>query len=223
MIDTDIQSPGIHIIFGLRGEQITSSLNDYLWHGKEITETALNVTQNLTQSIKGQLYLIPSSIKAGEIARVLREGYNAELLTQGIRQLVDALSLDFLFIDTHPGLNEETLLSLILAHVLIIILRPDQQDYEGTGVTLRVASQLEVPRITMLINKVPPSIELEAIKTKVKETYQSEVLAAIPFSLEMMDLGSRGIFAAHFPHHAITETYQYVDDMLKSPDLKPGD
>ncbi len=33
VIDTDIQSPGIHVLFGLAGESITASLNDYLWGG----------------------------------------------------------------------------------------------------------------------------------------------------------------------------------------------
>ncbi len=36
VIDTDIQSPGIHILFGLAGEEITTSLNDYLWHGRDV-------------------------------------------------------------------------------------------------------------------------------------------------------------------------------------------
>ena len=31
VIDTDIQSPGIHILFGLKEEDIKHSLNDYLW------------------------------------------------------------------------------------------------------------------------------------------------------------------------------------------------
>ncbi len=30
VIDTDIQSPGIHILFGLDGNKINHSLNDYL-------------------------------------------------------------------------------------------------------------------------------------------------------------------------------------------------
>jgi len=40
VIDADIQSPGIHILFGLEGDQITTSLNDYLWQGCSIQETA---------------------------------------------------------------------------------------------------------------------------------------------------------------------------------------
>ena len=31
VIDTDIQSPGIHVLFGMDEEQIDRSLNDYLW------------------------------------------------------------------------------------------------------------------------------------------------------------------------------------------------
>src|SRR5512140_494 len=77
IIDTDIQSPGIHILFGLRGDQIKASLNDYLWHGCEIKEVAQDVTP---PGLTGKIFLIPSSIKPGEITRVLREGYDAQRL-----------------------------------------------------------------------------------------------------------------------------------------------
>ena len=31
VVDTDIQSPGVHILFGMEEEEIKYSLNDYLW------------------------------------------------------------------------------------------------------------------------------------------------------------------------------------------------
>ena len=34
------------------------------------------------------MFLIPSSMQPGEITRVLREGYDAQRLTEGIRALV---------------------------------------------------------------------------------------------------------------------------------------
>src|SRR4051812_47194357 len=77
VIDTDIQSPGIHILFGMTGESVNVALNDYLWHGTEIDKVAIDVTPKLDGNTSGRLYLIPSSIKAGEITRVLREGYDA--------------------------------------------------------------------------------------------------------------------------------------------------
>src|SRR3954471_18002879 len=63
VIDTDIQSPGIHILFGLAGEQISASLNDYLWHGRYIKDTAQDVTSSVGADIAGKLFLIPSSVK----------------------------------------------------------------------------------------------------------------------------------------------------------------
>ena len=138
VIDTDIQSPGIHVLFGLDGESITASLNDYLWGGRPIGDAAHDVTPP-DAGLSGKIYLIPSSIKPGEITRVLREGYDAQKLTIGLRGLVDDLGLDVLLIDTHPGLNEETLLSLVISHALVIVMRPDKQDYEGTGITVKVA------------------------------------------------------------------------------------
>src|SRR5204863_2005024 len=102
VIDTDIQSPGIHVLFGLAGQEITSSLNDYLWHGRPIEETARDVTAALGAPTAGRLFLIPSSMQPGEITRVLREGYDAQKLTQGLRRLALELRLDALIVDTHP-------------------------------------------------------------------------------------------------------------------------
>lgn len=210
VIDTDIQSPGIHILFGLEGDEITTSLNDYLWHGRDIKETALDVTPTLGADFKGRLFLIPSSIQPGEITRVLREGYDAQKLTLGFRKLLDALALDVLLIDTHPGLNEETLLSIVISHTLAIVMRPDKQDYEGTGITVKVARQLNVPRMMLIVNKTPPILEAEAVRIKVEQTYGCEVAAVLPHSDEMMNLASEGIFVLRYPDHSITALYKQV-------------
>jgi septum site-determining protein MinD len=210
VIDTDIQSPGIHILFGLAGEQITASLNDFLWHGRPIEEAARDVTPNSATLVGGKLFLIPSSIKPGEIARVLREGYDAQLLTQGLRQLVDELRLDVLMIDTHPGLNEETLLSLVISHALLIVMRPDQQDYEGTGITVKVAQGLGVPRMLLVVNKTPATLNPEAVEVKVAHAYGCAVAAVLPHSDEMMNLASEGIFVLRYPDHSLSDLYRRV-------------
>jgi septum site-determining protein MinD len=210
VIDTDIQSPGIHILFGLEGDKIKASLNDYLWHKVEIKDAAQDVTAAVGAEVKGKIFLVASSSKPGEITRVLREGYDAQMLTGGLRQLVGDLSLDSLIIDTHPGLNEETLLSLVISHTLLIVMRPDQQDYEGTGVTVRVARELRVPKMMLIVNKTPPSLEPEAVKLKVEQAYGCPVAAVLPHSNEMMTLASAGIFVARFPDNPMTVLYKQI-------------
>jgi MinD-like ATPase involved in chromosome partitioning or flagellar assembly len=44
VIDTDIQSPGLHILFGLQEAEIRHALNDYLWGACAIEHTAHDVT-----------------------------------------------------------------------------------------------------------------------------------------------------------------------------------
>ena len=208
VVDTDIQSPGIHVLFGIAGEEITHSLNDYLWQACDIAQAAHDVTSRLGADIKGQIFLIPSSIKAGAITRVLREGYDAQVLTRGLRELIEVLGLDVLLIDTHPGLGEETLLSIVISHTLAIILRPDEQDYEGTGITVQVARRLEVPDMVLIVNKVPPVFDTVAVKAQVEKAYDCPVIAVLPHSDELMALASGGIFVLRYPDHPVTALYK---------------
>ena len=210
VIDTDIQSPGIHVLFDLNEEEMVHSLNDYLWGKCDIKQAAYDVTSHLGPDIKGQVLLIPSSIRAGEIARVLREGYDVGLLNDGIHNLVEDLKLDLLMIDTHPGLNEETLLSIAISDVLAIILRPDRQDYQGTGVTVEVARKLSVPRMLLVVNKVPAVFDPAEVKAQVERTYECEVSAVLPHSDELMALASAGIFALRYPYHSVAVMLQQV-------------
>jgi MinD-like ATPase involved in chromosome partitioning or flagellar assembly len=210
VIDTDIQSPGIHVLFGLDEGDMKHSLNDYLWGKCDIGQTAHDVTPGLGADIKGQVFLIPSSIKVGEIARVLREGYDVGLLNDGFHGLIETLGLDVLMIDTHPGLNEETLLSIAISDMLGIILRPDRQDYQGTGVTVEVARKLDVPRMVLIVNKVPSVFDLAKVQSEVEQTYGCEVAAVLPHSDEMMALASAGIFALRYPDHPVTATLKQL-------------
>lgn len=214
VIDTDIQSPGIHVLFGLDEAHMTHSLNDYLWGKCDIEQTAHDVTMRLGAAMTGRVLLIPSSIKAGEIARVLREGYDVGLLNDGFHKLIEALRLDVLMIDTHPGLNEETLLSIAISDALAIILRPDQQDYQGTGVTVEVARKLGVPRMLLIVNKLPTVFDVAAVKARVEQAYQCEVAAVLPHSDEMMVLASAGIFVVRHPDHPVTTALKQVTATL---------
>jgi MinD-like ATPase involved in chromosome partitioning or flagellar assembly len=214
VVDTDIASPGIHVLFGLEEDQMVHSLNDYLWGKCAIRQTAHDVTAGLGIHGKGKVYLVPSSIRAGEIARVLREGYDVGLLNDGFHDLIRTLSLDVLIIDTHPGLNEETLLSIAISDILLIVLRPDQQDYQGTGVTVEVARKLGVPRMMLVVNKVPAAFKPTEVKERIEKAYKTPVAAVLPHSDEMMTLASGGVFAARFPDHPITVTLRQVAQQL---------
>lgn len=218
IVDTDIQSPGIHVLFGFDEQDIKRSLNDYLWGRCGIKEVAYDVTSIVNGRAEPgcKIHLVPSSVKAGEIARILREGYDVGLLNEGFQDLIKTLNLDYLFIDTHPGLNEETLLSITISDVLVLILRPDQQDYQGTAVTVDIARKLEVPKLLMLVNKAPTVFDFDQLKRRVEETYGAPVAGVLPHSDEMMILASSGIFSLKYPDHPMTGVIDAIAQQIMS-------
>ena len=97
VIDNDTYSPGIHVIFDVEPDRFRFALNDYLWGRCRIEEAAHDVTpslEGLDAHSRARLFLIPTSLKPGEIARVLRKGYEFGRLTDGFRDLMRMLKLD---------------------------------------------------------------------------------------------------------------------------------
>jgi len=202
IVDTDIQSPGIHILFNVDQQALRLTLNDYLWGKCRIEEAAVEVSHAVVDEEgrpliepPGSVMLVPSSVRAGEIARVLKEGYEVTLLNDGFHELCDRLALDYLMIDTHPGVNEETLLSIAISDTLILMLRPDHQDYQGTSVTLELARRLDVPQLFLVINKALPAFDFRELSDRVATMYRAPVAAVLPLSEDMVRLGSGGIYS----------------------------
>ena len=214
VIDTDIQSPGVHVLFGRNGTDFEFALNDYLWERCPIEQTAHDVTPGPVREKGGSVHLIPSSLSPGEIARVLREGYDVGRLIDGIRALRERLGIDCLFIDTHPGLNEETLLSITVSDTLAVVVRPDSQDYQGTAVTLEVARRLDVPQIQLIINKIPAAFAVADVVAKVESIFGERVACALPMCDEMLQLASSGLFVLRHPSHPFTRTIESLSEAL---------
>jgi MinD-like ATPase involved in chromosome partitioning or flagellar assembly len=224
VVDTDIQSPGVHVLFHLDPEQTPRTLNDYLWGKCAIHEAAYDVGSKLVMAdgsvgVKGgAIYLVPSSIKASDIARVLREGYDVGLLNDGYEALLERLKLDYLFVDTHPGLNEETLLSISISEALLLLMRPDQQDFQGTAVTVDVARKLGVPHLLMVVNKVLDSFDFASVRAQVEATYKAAVAGVLPNTDDLVRLASGDIFSLRYPDHPWSREIDRIASMVLSLD-----
>lgn len=207
VVDTDIQSPGIHVLFGLDEQKMGRTINDYL-HGKaSIREVGYLVGNNTVEGegraqLAGkELYLFPSSIKGAEISQILQEGIDFNRLNEGFQTALSEFNLDYLFIDTHPGLNEETLLSIATSDVLLIILRPDSQDLQGTAVTVDVARSLDVPNLFLLVNKALPKYDFNGIKSEISAKFDATVTSVLPLSFDMAENASKDLFSLRYPDH----------------------
>lgn len=205
IIDTDIQSPGIHVPFGLNEDTMGRTLNDYLHDQCAIEDVAFHIGSHTGDSagrkkLAGKdLWLLPSSINGNEISRILKEGYSIERLNEGMNTIRKKLELDYLFIDTHPGLNEETLLSIALSDVLLLVMRPDQQDFQGTSVTADLARGLDVPNLFLVINKALRRYDWVGLRANAENIFHAPVAGILPLSEDVAGNESADVFSLANP------------------------
>jgi len=222
IVDTDIQSPGIHVLFGLDENTMPHTLNEYLRGEISIEQASFHVGKNAgdmpgRKNLAGKdLWLIPASINGNEITQILRNGYDINRLNDGLYEITQVLNLDYLFVDTHPGLNEETFLSIVSSDVLLLILRPDQQDFQGTAITIDIARLLDAPEILLVVNKALSRYEPTQIKTNVEETYNCPVAGVLPLSEDLVENASNDIFSLALPDHIWSQQIKAILDTLMS-------
>ena len=201
VIDTDFQSPSDHILFALPENKLEKTINDYLWGNIDCHEAVYDVTPT---NISGKIYLTPASADVQDIMRVLHESYEADKLTKAFSEISKAFELDFLMVDTTPGLDAEHLVSLAGSDTLILLLRLDKQDYQGTAVMVSLAQKLEIPHLKMVVSQMPQAFDIKDVQREVQEKYQLPVTAILPHTEEMLTLGGKGVFAKEYPTHPLT-------------------
>lgn len=211
MIDMNIRAPSLHTLFGLQGDAIEHTLNDYLRDRCTLDQAVYRVPSlSLETKNGGQIYLIPASVEIGEIAWALRQGVDVELLDRSLRTLIKGMALDVLLVDTYAGLDQGTLFSMAIADMLVVVLCPSQQDYQGTAVTIDVARKLQVPGVVLVVNQVPKGVDIGAMQSQVKDVFDCPVAALLPYCDRLAALASAGIFALRYRDHAFTTKLQGI-------------
>jgi MinD-like ATPase involved in chromosome partitioning or flagellar assembly len=195
------------------------TLNDFLHDKCTIREVAFSVGDKGGQraQLEGKhLWLFPASIRGREISQILRDGFDVNLLNTGLQTLMSEFNLDYLFIDTHPGLDEETLLSIAISDLLIVLLRPDNQDFQGTAVTIDIARSLDVPNLQLMVNKAVPGYDYDDLKGQIENAYQAPLAGILPLNFELADNASKDLFTLSNPDHPWSQELRKVTEAILS-------
>lgn len=225
VLDSDFQCPGQYILFGLEALQIQGkNLEDYLLRRNTLNNAIYDMTSLVFPDThtknNGQIFLIPSSDHSAHITSQSPKSYDLNALNDAIRQISTSLELDFLIVDTHSSLAGETLVPVAISDNLYIILRPEQQDYQATSVSLDVARRLDVPDIKLVVNFLLPIYDKRKIKGQVEDALGCSVAGMLPFAMEMTALGNSGIFCLHYPNHDLTNAMYSIANSLLNKQAK---
>ena len=222
VLDTDLQSPGVHVLFGFDAKRMPFTLTDFLHNKCELEDAAYDVGRTLgLDGEAGALYLVPSSMKIEAITRIVADGYDAAKLNRHFNDLVEAFDLDVLLLDTHPGLNRETLLTAAVCDALLIVIRPDKQDFHGTALLAEMANRLAVPDVYLIANKVV-ALDPGDVRSRLTEAFSYEVLEVLPLTEEMVRLGSGGLFSRLCPSHPLTAALDRIAARIAAPSPRPS-
>jgi len=219
VMDMDLEGPGLHVIFGLDPYELPFTLNDVLVNGAQPERAALRMNDRLHLE-RGEIYFSPASVKVEDILKSLRSGFELDSFSNAIKTLAEKFSLDYLLVDTHPGLEDDTLLAMGVCDNLLVVSRLDQQDMFGTGVLAEVARTLEKPT-HLVLNMIPLALnssEVSKIASKIAANFKIQVLGWLPFSEDIVSSLSKSVFILTNPRHSMTTRFNEFARRLESLD-----
>lgn len=203
--DLNFPAPTAHLIFKVNMAERTHHFNDYLWGGCLIEEAIVELS--LPDASHGRLFLLPASIQPHDMMRMAHSTAHVPLLNTGLVEFIESCQLDVLLLDLHGGLHDECLLAMAMTDLLWVVLRPDQQDFQGTGVLLELSERLGIQHVSLIVNEVPPPLELTAARTAVQEAYTADVLLVLPHEPELAALASTDVFCWQHPQHPMASLF----------------
>ncbi len=218
VIDLDLEGPGLHVIFGVGESQVRATINDVLQNSRPVQDAVIDLTERLNIE-NGCLLFCPAGHKLEEILSIVDKGFNLQELRNALDKLAAEFHLDQLLIDSHPGIEKDTILSMALCDVVVLISRVDQQDMFGSGVMREVAAQLKKP-VVLILNMLPNSVgdkEAGKIGDRLAQLFHLEVLTALPFNSDVFENLSRGVFVLERPKDPLTKRFtELAERMLEA-------
>ncbi len=223
VVDLDLEGPGLHVIFGVSDTDVRATINDVLQHKVPVSQAVVDLTSKVKLKA-GCLIFCPAGHKLDEILSILDTGFNLYTYKKVLEDLARDYNLDYLLIDSHPGIEKDTLLSMALCDYLVLISRVDQQDLFGSGVMTEVASQLRKP-VVLILNMVPSSVsEKEAgkIADRLAQLFHLHVLTALPFNSDVLENLSKGVFVLEKPKDPLSRRFtEIATKMLEAIENSP--
>src|SRR6266436_2083675 len=187
VMDLDLSGPGLHVLFGVKKSEIKATLTDIFLGDATPADVVIDLTQRFNLK-KGGLFFCPASNK-----------------------------VDYIIVDTHPGVENDTVLAMGCCDALVLVSRVDQQDLFGTAVMVLLAETFEKPTF-LTLNMIPPGVRIkDAVKVgqELSQLFRSHFLQAFEFQLDVINNLSRSVFVVDNPDSAFAKKVTEAVDTLE--------
>ena len=209
VMDLDLSGPGLHVLFGLKKGDVKATLTDIFLGDASPEDVVIDLSQRFGTS-RGGLFFCPASNKVEDMLRLLKSGLEVTLFQDTLQKVGEMYKLDYIIVDTHPGVENDTVLAMGCCDALVLVSRVDQQDLFGTAVMVLLAETFEKPTF-LTLNMVPPGVKIkdaEKVGRELAQLFRSKFLAAFEFQMDVINNLSRSVFVVDNPNstfaHKIT-------------------
>jgi len=213
LLDYDFRAPSVGTLFGI--ENLSLWINDYLMGRCEIDQGLVDVSPKLNTVGKLLLGLADPSIQA--VSEAI--GQNEKVQLGSLRRTIDAqevlprkFGVDYIIIDTSPGTQYSSLNALFASDILLIVLKRDRADMTGTARMLEEVYSRSPGEKRILVNMVPPELDLGRVKAEVEERLKVPVIGTIPCYCDFSIAGGESLFALERPKHGFVETLREISE-----------
>jgi MinD-like ATPase involved in chromosome partitioning or flagellar assembly len=221
LVDGDLQAPALHLALGVESSRILHSVSEFLKGQCELSEVPIDVSHELGIEEPGSLHLLPASSDLQTTSSIFFDGYDVARLHEHLRALADSLRLDFVILDTHLGFNRETLLSLATSDAVLVLLRQDGQDEQGTSLFVQIAKKVGLPSCLLVPSMLLPteqgreaSADTPTLEETLERNLGAPVAGVLPWCQEVLELGCKGLFAARHGDHVYTTELLRIGERL---------
>lgn len=219
IMDMDLEGPGLHVFFDIDPSQVRFTVNDVLAGVASPENAAIRLSEKMGFS-HGEIYYCPASTRVAEIMRTLKTGYEVDMFEDAVKRLQKHFGLHYLFIDTHPGIQHDTLLALGVCDHQMLVSRIDQQDIFGTGVMIEVSSTFEKP-VHLVLNLIPPRVrepEVAKFARTLSSHFEVDMAGWVPFSEEIISSLSRTVLTLKTPKGHVAERFRALAERVETFD-----
>jgi chromosome partitioning protein len=227
LVDLDLYAPSLGSYFH---KKPSTFLNDVLSGHAEISEAVVDLGSEL--NLKGKFVVGFSSARKEDINEI-EVRHDTKWQLQAVRRLLNAkdelfktFNLDYLFMDTSPGIRYWSINTLAAADHLFLLLKDSDMDIEGTRKMINdIYDSLSRfgAKYYLILNKVPGAAATPSQIAEEKEWISelervvgASIIGAIPCFCDIQFNRHEFLFAVNQPIHPFSLKLTTLADNIKA-------
>lgn len=233
LLDFDMYAPSLTTYFKITPK---AYLNDFLKGDEAISDVIVDVSSKL--GVKGKLFLGLSSPSSDDIHEIELKDLKWQLtalrrfLNEGKGELFSEFDLDYILIDTSPGVKYWSINAIAASDTLFLLSKISDMDIEGTKKMIKDIYQSLIrfgSQFFLILNKVPGAIPDQesaffdyekSWETELEQESGTPVIGSVPCFCDIQFSRHEFLFAIKQPDHPFSK--KLLDLAVKIQEVTRG-